>query len=91
VMPRLNKRATPSSLRPSTPTKGSGLGLPSPRSRDGPSSAEVQRQAARLRRREREEDASIQRLNKQLQAMIREGREALGTTVEVDDFEMDYD
>jgi hypothetical protein len=51
----------------------------------------VQRQAARLRRREREEDASIQRLNKQLQAMIREGREALGTTVEVDDFEMDYD
>jgi hypothetical protein len=91
VMPRLNKRATPSSLRPSTPTKGSGLGLPSPRSRDGPGSAEVQRQAARLRRREREEDASIQRLNKQLQAMIREGREALGTTVEVDDFEMDYD
>ncbi|KAJ5133167.1 uncharacterized protein N7443_005200 [Penicillium atrosanguineum] len=91
VMPRLNKRAAPSALRPSTPTKGVGLGLPSPRSRDGPGSAEGQRQAARLRRREREEDASIQRLNKQLQAMIREGKEALGTTVEVDDIEMDYD
>jgi len=91
VMPRLNKRATPSSLRPSTPTKTAGLGLPSPRSKDGPGSAEAQRQAARIRRREREEDASIQRLNKQLQAMIREGKEALGTTVEVDDFEMDYD
>lgn len=91
VMPRLNKRAAPSSLRPSTPTKCAGPGLASPRSRDGPGSAEVQRQAARIRRREREEDASIQRLNKQLQAMIREGKEALGTTVEVDDFEMDYD
>lgn len=91
VMPRLTKRAAPSSLRPSTPTRSVGLGLPSPRSREGPGSAEAQRQAARLRRREREEDASLQRLNKQLQAMIREGKEALGTTVEVDDFEMDYE
>jgi hypothetical protein len=51
----------------------------------------MQRYAARVRRKEREEDASIQRLNKQLQAMIREGKEALGTTVEVDDIDMDFD
>jgi hypothetical protein len=41
-----------------------------------------------MRRKEREEDASLQRLNKQLQAMIREGKEALGTTVVVDDVDM---
>lgn len=88
VMPRLHK-ATTSSWRPSTPSKSPGLA--SPRSRDGPGSADVQRYAAQLRRKEREEDASIRRLNKQLQAMIREGKEALGTTVEVDDLEMDCD
>jgi hypothetical protein len=49
----------------------------------------MQRQAAKMRRKEREEDASIQRLNMQLQAMIREGKEALGTTVVVDDMDMD--
>ena len=86
VMPRLAKKATYSGSH--SPTKGQGL--PSPRLRDGPASADMQRQAAKMRRKEREEDASIQRLNKQLQAMIREGKEALGTTVEVDDFDM-YD
>jgi hypothetical protein len=45
----------------------------------------VQRFAAKVRRREREEDASIQRLNDQLKAMIREGREALGARVEIDE------
>lgn len=89
VMPRLNKRATASSLRPSTPSRSPGLA--SPRSRDGPGSADMQKYAAQLRRKERQEDASIRRLNKQLQAMIREGKEALGTTVEVDDLEMDCD
>jgi hypothetical protein len=43
-----------------------------------------------MRRKEREEDASIQRLNKQLQDMIREGKAALGTTVEVNDVDMDF-
>lgn len=89
IMPRLNKRATASSLRPSTPSRSPGLA--SPRPRDGPGSADMQRYAAQLRRKEREEDASIRRLNKQLQAMIREGKEALGTTVEVDDVDMDCD
>lgn len=78
-----------SSLRPSTPTRSSGL--PLPRSRDGPASADMQRYAAQMRRKEREEDASIKRLNRQLQAMIREGKEALGATVEVDDLDMDFD
>ena len=89
VMPRLAKRGSYASTGPHSPTKGQG-GLPSPRLRDTPASADIQRQAAKMRRKEREEDASIQRLNKQLQAMIREGKEALGTTVVVDDVDM-YD
>ncbi|KAJ5123955.1 uncharacterized protein N7515_007780 [Penicillium bovifimosum] len=85
VMPRLAKPAKRVGYAgPISP------GLPSPRLRDVPSSADIQRQAAKMRRKEREEDASIQRLNKQLQAMIREGKEALGTTVVVDDLDM-YD
>ncbi|KAJ5175932.1 uncharacterized protein N7482_001809 [Penicillium canariense] len=90
VMPRLGKRpSTGPSMRPSTPTRIQPL--PSPRSREGPGSAEMQRYAAQMRRKEREEDASIKRLNRQLQAMIKEGKEALGTTVEVDDLDMDFD
>lgn len=85
VMPRLGKKAA----LLTTPVKNPGLS--SPRSKDGPGSAEMKRRAAQIRREEREEDASIQRLNKQLQAMIREGKEALGTTVEVGDLEMDYE
>lgn len=87
VMPKMAKRPS-SSMRPSTPSR---IPTASPRSKEGPASADMQRYAARMRRKEREEDASIQRLNKQLQAMIREGKEALGTTVEVDDIDMDFD
>ncbi|CAI7645763.1 unnamed protein product [Penicillium glandicola] len=86
VMPRLAKRVAYSSTGPHSPTKLQGL--PSPRLKDTPASADIQRQAAKMRRKEREEDASIQRLNKQLQAMIREGKEALGTTVVVDDVDI---
>lgn len=86
VMPRLAKK--PLYSGPRTPTKSQDLS--SPRSKDPPGSAEMHKQAAKMRRKERQEDASIQRLNKQLQAMIREGKEALGTTVEVDDYDM-YD
>lgn len=89
VMPRSIKRAATPSLRPSTPTRSPGLA--SPRAKDGASSGDMQRHAAQLRRKEREEDASIRRLNKQLQTMIRQGKEALGTTVEVDDLDMDCD
>ncbi|EEA21150.1 hypothetical protein TMatcc_001152 [Talaromyces marneffei ATCC 18224] len=81
---------TPSSLtgRPSTPLKQplspTRASLPG-----SPASREAQRFAAQVRRREREEDASIQKMNDQLKALIREGREALGSRVEVDD--MDFD
>lgn len=63
----------------------------SPTKTDNPASAEAQRYAAKARRREREEDASIQRLNQQLKAMIKEGKEALGTKIEVDDDSMDVE
>ncbi|KAL8805780.1 MAG: hypothetical protein Q9200_005292 [Gallowayella weberi] len=46
-------------------------------------SVDVQRHAARMRRREMEEDANLKRFNQQLKAMIRQGKEALRTTVEV--------
>ena len=43
--------------------------------------------AGRKRKDEEDEDPSIKRLNLQLKAMIREGREALGAKVEVDEYE----
>ncbi|KAI4151520.1 MAG: hypothetical protein L6R39_002007 [Caloplaca ligustica] len=58
--------------------------LTSPK-RESPVSVEVQRHAARIRRLEIEEDANLKRFNMQLKAMIREGKEALRTTVEVED------
>ena len=56
---------------------------------DSPAGQEAQRYAAKIRKQEREEDASIRRLNQQLKAMIREGKEALGTRIEVDDIDFD--
>jgi hypothetical protein len=50
-----------------------------------PSSPDIQRFEKKIRRKERQEDESIQRLNKQLQDMIREGKEALGTKIEIED------
>ena len=54
-----------------------------------PSTVDVQRHAAKLQRRRKEEDASLKRLNNQLTAMIREGKEALGTKIEVEEMEED--
>ena len=82
VMPRRSKR--PSTAL--TPTKPQPL---SPRNHQSPSSAETQRHVAQMRRRERREDASYRRLNKQLESMIKEGKAALGTQVEVDDLDME--
>ncbi|RJE27013.1 hypothetical protein PHISCL_00598 [Aspergillus sclerotialis] len=79
---RLGKRGYP----PSTPTKTHPL---TPRSPQSPSSAETKRHVAQLRRRERQEDASLQRLNSQLETMIKEGKAALGTRVEVDELDME--
>jgi hypothetical protein len=50
-----------------------------------PNSPDVQRFEKKIRRKERQEDESIQRLNKQLQDMIKEGKEALGTRIEIED------
>ena len=58
--------------------------LPSPK-RSSPVSADVQRHAARIRKRELEEDANLRRFNQQLKAMIKEGKQALGTKIEVED------
>ena len=55
---------------------------------DSPAAREAQRWAALKRKEEREADESIRRLDAQLKAMIREGKEALGTKIEV---EMDDD
>jgi hypothetical protein len=55
-----------------------------------PLSPEAQRYVVEKRREERQADASIRRLNDQLKAMIKEGREALGTKVDiVDDVQME--
>ncbi|RCI09610.1 hypothetical protein L249_4000 [Ophiocordyceps polyrhachis-furcata BCC 54312] len=46
--------------------------------------AEAKKLAARRKMEERDADVRIEAFNKQLQAMIRQGREALGTMIEVD-------
>ncbi|KAF2452725.1 hypothetical protein BDY21DRAFT_358170 [Lineolata rhizophorae] len=56
----------------------------SPGGKGTPMSAEAQRYAAKLKKEEREADESIRRLNQQLKAMIKEGREALGTKIEIE-------
>ena len=52
---------------------------------ESPVSADVQRHMAKMRKRELEEDANLKRFNRRLQAMIKEGKEALGTRFEVDE------
>ncbi len=47
-------------------------------------SREAKIYAAKVRKREVEDDAMVKRLNQQMKALIREGKEALGTKVEVD-------
>jgi hypothetical protein len=89
-------RGSPSSKipRPSTPSHGSrhggnagtsfmGQGVGSP-SVESPATKEAKRWAAIKRKEEREADESIRRLDAQLKAMIREGKEALGTKIEVE-------
>lgn len=50
-----------------------------------PSTRDMQRRAARIKRTEAEEAANLKRFNQQLKAMIREGKEALGATFEIED------
>ncbi len=56
---------------------------------ESPASTDLQRHAAKMRKRELEEDANLKRLNQQLKAMIKEGKEALGTKFEVQDEPID--
>lgn len=53
--------------------------------RESPASADVQRHAARMRKQELEDAANLKRFNQQLKAMIKEGKQALGTKIEVQD------
>ena len=52
---------------------------------ENPPNGKLQQHAAELRKRELQEGASLKRFNKQLKAMIKEGKEALGTKFEVHD------
>lgn len=56
-----------------------------------PAAIEAQRWAAMKRKQEREADESIRRLDAQLKAMIREGKEALGTKIEVEMDDEDFE
>lgn len=57
---------------------------------DSPAAREAARWAAMKKKEEREADITIRRLDAQLKAMIREGKEALGTKIEVEmDDELD--
>lgn len=99
-IPKLGRRPILPASRPSLTSYAGSPGLrsgrpasvASPRSptvtspkHESPVSVEVQRHAARMRKRELEEDANLKRFNKQLKAMIKEGKEALGTRFEVED------
>lgn len=75
---------------PSTPTKIPILSPTSKKVREAPVSVDTQRYVARMRNLEREEDASMRRLNRQLQMMIKEGQQALGAQVGADD-DLDMD
>ncbi|TVY24494.1 hypothetical protein LHYA1_G007070 [Lachnellula hyalina] len=77
-------RSSPNSKipRPSTPMQSLNKTM------ESPAAKEAQRWVAQKKQEEREADESMRRLERQLKAMIREGKEALGTRVEV---EMDYE
>ncbi|EPE31264.1 hypothetical protein GLAREA_12567 [Glarea lozoyensis ATCC 20868] len=73
-------RASPNSKIPRpSPSKSSSAKIP-----ESSASKEAIRWAAVKRKEERDADESIRRLDAQLKAMIREGKEALGTKVEVE-------
>lgn len=96
-IPKLGRRPILPASRPLLTSYAGSPGLHSDRSasfasprspvtspkHESPLSAEVERQAARIRKREMEDDANLKRFNQQLKAMIKEGKEALGTKFEV--------
>lgn len=85
--PSLTSHAGSPALRPNRPasyasTRSSPASTPK---YESPVAVEAQRFAAKARKRDMEEEANLRRLNQQLKAMIREGRQALGTRVEIED------
>ena len=82
---RVVHRRTPSK-RSLVPHPTSTFSAPA-KPHESPVSVETQRYLAKQRRMEREEDASLRRLNRQLQSMIQEGKQALGTRVEIADMD----
>ncbi|KAI9671084.1 MAG: hypothetical protein M1831_005170 [Alyxoria varia] len=68
---------------------------PAAQQKESPASADIQRYTAKREKLERQNDKSIRKLNSRLVDMINEGRQALGTRVEVEDSgeedEMDVD
>ncbi|CAF9933703.1 MAG: hypothetical protein ALECFALPRED_005673 [Alectoria fallacina] len=103
AIPKLSRRPILPASRPSLTSYAGSPGLRSDRTASFASprspltspthesllSAEAQRQAARIRKRELEEDTNLKRFNQQLKAMIKEGKEALGTKFEVFDEPVD--
>lgn len=75
--------------RPQTPT--SCTQSTTPKKKSTPLSAETKRYVARVRKDEKASEERFERLNSQLKDMIREGREALGSKVEVVDEDMNMD
>lgn len=84
--PSLTSFAGSPGLRPGRPASfaPSRSPLSSPQ-HERPMSTDVQMHAARMRKRELEEEANLKRFNQRLKAMIKEGKEALGTKFEVED------
>lgn len=66
-------------------TSGSTLSCPSPNKPHSPIPPEIQMLAAQRRKEDRKSAASMRKINDRLKDMIREGREALGTRIEVED------
>ncbi|MCJ1483142.1 hypothetical protein MMC06_003308 [Schaereria dolodes] len=86
--PSLTSYAGSAALRPnrpaSTASTRSPVTTPMDEESESPLSVDAKRYAARVKRKEYEEDQNMRKLNQQLKAMIREGKEALGTKVEID-------
>ncbi|EKG17198.1 hypothetical protein MPH_05576 [Macrophomina phaseolina MS6] len=66
-------------------TSGSTLSFPSPNKPHSPIPPEIQMIAAQRRKEDRKSAASMRKINDRLKEMIREGREALGTKIEIED------
>ncbi|KAL8829536.1 MAG: hypothetical protein Q9191_001963 [Dirinaria sp. TL-2023a] len=84
--PSLTSFAGSPGLRPGGPASFAPTRSPlSSPQQERPVSADVQMHAARMRKRELEEEANLKWFNQRLKAMIKEGKEALGTKFEIED------